>query len=81
MDPTATRVCQYPTLIVLERLILSCYLVYPALQCQFDRGLRSFTVDSENSLWKERWEALQELLQTYVHDVLQLGIMVHECSY
>ena len=38
MDPTATRVYRYPPLIALERLILSCYLVYPALQSQFDRG-------------------------------------------
>ena len=50
MDPTATRVSQYPPLIVLERLILSCYLAYPALQSQFDRGFRGFTVDSETSL-------------------------------
>ena len=54
MDPTATRVYQYPALIVLERPILSCYLAYPALQSQFDHCLRSFTVHSENSLWKER---------------------------
>ena len=50
MDPTATRVYQHPALIVLERLILSCYLAYPALQSQFDRGFRSFTVDSETPL-------------------------------
>ena len=53
MDPTATRVYQYPALIVLERLILLCYLTYRALQPQFDRGFRSFTVDSAISLWKE----------------------------
>ena len=62
MDPTATRVYQYPALIVVERLILSCYLAYPALQSQFDRGFQSFTVDSETSLWKDRWEAVRELL-------------------
>ena len=81
MDPTATRVYQYPALIVLERLILSCYLVYPALQSQFDRGFRSFTVDSETPLLKERLEALRELLQAYVPAVLQLGIMVRDCSW
>ena len=58
MNPTATRVYQYPALIVLERLILSCYLAYPALQTQFDRGFRSFTVDSETPLWRERWAAI-----------------------
>ena len=79
--PTATRVYQYPALIVLERLILSCYLAYPALQSQFDRGFRSFTVDSETPLWKERWEALRQLLQAYVPAVLQLGIMVRDCSW
>ena len=41
MDPTATQVYQYPALIVLERLIPSCCLVYPALQPQFDHGFRS----------------------------------------
>ena len=40
MDPTAIRVYQYPALIVVERLILSWYLAYHALQSQFDRGLR-----------------------------------------
>ena len=54
MAPTATRVYQYPALIVLQRLILSCYVAYLALQSQFDRGFRSFTLDSETSLWKER---------------------------
>ena len=81
MDPTATRVYQYPALIVLERLILSCYLPYPALLSQFDRGFRSFTIDSETSLWKEQWEALWELLHAYVPAVLQLGIMVRDCSW
>ena len=81
MDPTATRVYQYPPLIVLERRILSCYVVYPALQSQFDRGFRSFTVDSETSLWKQCWEALRELLQTYIPAVLQLGIMVCDRSW
>ena len=81
MDPTPTRVYQDPALIVLERLILSCYLAYPALQSQFDHGFRSFTVDSETSLWKERREALRELLQAYVPTVLQLGIMVRDCSW
>ena len=81
MDQTATRVYQYPALIVLERLILSCYLAYPAPQSQLDRGIRSFTVDSETSLWKECWEALRESLQAYVLAVLQLGIMVRDCSW
>ena len=81
MDPTATLVYQYPALIVLERLILSCYLTYPAMRSQFDRGFRSFTVDSETPLWKERWEALRKLLQAYVPAVLQLGIMVRDCSW
>ena len=81
MDPTATRVYQYPALIVLERLILSCYLAYPALQSQFGRGFRSFTVDSETPLWKERWEPLRQSLQAYVPVVLQLGIMVPDCSW
>ena len=70
-----------PALIVLERLIPSCYLAYPALQSQFNRGFQSFTVDNETSLWKERWEALRELLQAYVPAVLQLGIMVPDCSW
>ena len=81
MDPTATRVYQYPAPIVLERLILSCYLAYPALQSQFDRGFRSFTVDSETPLWKDRWEALRQLMQAYVRAVLQLGTMVRDCSW
>ena len=50
MDPGATRVYQYPPLIVVERLILSCYLVYRALQSQFDRGFWTFTLHSETSL-------------------------------
>ena len=54
MDATATRVYQYPPLLVLERLILSCYLAYPAPKSQLDRGFRSFTVDNETSLWQER---------------------------
>ena len=81
IDPIATRVYQYPALIVLERLILSYYLVYPALQSQFDLGFWNFTVDSETSLWRERWEALWESLQSYVRGVLQLGIMVRDCSW
>ena len=67
-----------PPFIVPARLILSCHLVYPALQSQYDVGFRSFTVDSETPLWKERWEALLELLQAYISSVLQLGIMVRD---
>ena len=81
MDPAATQVYQYLPLIVPERLILSCYLPYPALQSQFDPGFRGFTVDSETSLWKERREALRESLQVYKPAVLQLGIMVRDCSW
>ena len=81
MDPIATRAHHYLPLIVLERLILSCYLAHLALQSQFDHAFRSFTVDREISLWKERWEALRELLQAYIPVVLQLGIMVRECSW
>ena len=81
MDPAATRVYRYLALIVMERLILSCYLAYPALQSQFDRGFRSFAVDNETSLRKERWAAVRELLQAYVLAALQLGIMVRDCSW
>ena len=61
MDPDATRVYQYPALIDMARLIVSCYLAYPVLQYQFHRAFRSYTVNSATSLWKERWEALREL--------------------
>ena len=53
MDLIATRVYQYPALIFLERLIVLCYVSFPALQSQFDCGFWSFAVDSETSLWKE----------------------------
>ena len=66
LDPTCTRVYQYAPLIVPERLILLCYLAHPAVQSPYHRGFRSFTVDIETSLWKERWEALRELLQDYI---------------
>ena len=81
MDPTATWVYQYPTPIVMERLIFSYYLAYPAVQSQFDHGFRSFTIDSEIYLCKERWEALRELLQAHVLIVLLLGIIVRDCSW
>ena len=80
MDPNATRVYQYPLLIVLERLIFSCYFAYPALQSQFHRGFRTFIVESETSFCKERSEALREWLKAYIPAVLQLGIMVCDCS-
>ena len=79
MDRNAIRVYQYPALIVVARLIVSCYLAYPVPQSQFHRAFRSYTVNSATSLWKEPREALRELLQAYVPAVLQLGIIVCDC--
>ena len=42
MDPSATRVYQYPHLIAVDRLLLSCSLAYPAPQSHFNRSLLEF---------------------------------------